>query len=61
VLLVTHDLGEAVYLAEEITLLHEGKIVQSGAYRDLLLHPKDPFVTLFINAQRTLPDAAEIA
>jgi osmoprotectant transport system ATP-binding protein len=61
VLLVTHDLGEAVYLAEEITLLHEGKVMQSGTYRELLLHPKDPFVTLFINAQRTLPDAAEIA
>jgi osmoprotectant transport system ATP-binding protein len=61
VLLVTHDLGEAVYLAENITLLHEGRIVQSGTYRELLLHPADPFVTQFINAQRTLPDAAEIA
>ena len=61
VLLVTHDLGEAVYLAEKITLLHEGRIVQSGTYRELLLHPADPFVTQFINAQRTLPDAAEVA
>ena len=32
-LLVTHDLGEAAYLAEQITLLHEGKVVQSGTYR----------------------------
>jgi osmoprotectant transport system ATP-binding protein len=61
VLLVTHDLGEAVYLADQITLLHEGKVVQSGSYRELLLHPKDPFVTQFINAQRTLPDAAQVA
>jgi osmoprotectant transport system ATP-binding protein len=61
VLLVTHDLGEAVYLAEKITLLHEGKVVQSGTYRELLLHPAAPFVTMFINAQRTLPDAAEVA
>ena len=61
VLLVTHDLGEAVYLAEQITLLHEGKIVQTGAYGDLLLRPADPFVTAFINAQRTLPDAAALA
>ena len=61
VLLVTHDLGEAVYLAEQITLLHEGKVVQSGSYRELLLHPADPFVTQFINAQRTLPDAAQFA
>jgi osmoprotectant transport system ATP-binding protein len=61
VLLVTHDLGEAVFLAEQITLLHEGRVVQSGAYRELLRQPKDPFVTAFINAQRTLPDAAEVA
>jgi osmoprotectant transport system ATP-binding protein len=61
VLIVTHDLGEAVYLAEHITLLHEGRIIQSGSYADLLHHPADPFVTLFINAQRMLPDAAEVA
>ena len=60
VLLVTHDLGEAVFLAEQITMLHEGKIMQSGTYRDLLRHPANPFVTQFINAQRTLPDAGEI-
>jgi osmoprotectant transport system ATP-binding protein len=60
VLLVTHDLGEAVFLAEHITMLHEGRIVQSGTYRDLLLHPANPFVTQFINAQRTLPDAGEL-
>jgi len=60
VLLVTHDLGEAVFLAEQMTLLHDGKIVQSGTYRDLLLRPADPFVTAFINAQRTLPDAGEL-
>ena len=60
VLLVTHDLGEAVFLAEQITLLHEGKIIQAGTYRDLLLNPAIPFVSQFINAQRTLPDAAEI-
>ena len=61
VLLVTHDLGEAVFLAEQITLLHEGKVIQTGTYRDLLKAPADLFVTAFINAQRTLPEAAEVA
>ena len=61
VLLVTHDLGEAVYLADTITLLHEGRVVQSGPYRELLHAPSDPFVTSFINAQRTVPDAADVA
>jgi osmoprotectant transport system ATP-binding protein len=60
VLLVTHDLGEAVYLAEQITMLHEGRMMQTGTYRDLLTHPASPFVTQFINAQRTLPDASEV-
>jgi osmoprotectant transport system ATP-binding protein len=60
VLLVTHDLGEAVFLAERITLLHEGKIVQTGTYSELLKKPAAPFVTAFINAQRTLPEAAEV-
>jgi osmoprotectant transport system ATP-binding protein len=60
VLLVTHDLGEAVFLAEQITMLHEGRVVQSGTYRDLLMQPANPFVSQFINAQRTLPDVGEL-
>ena len=58
VLIVTHDLGEAVFLAEQVTLLHEGRVIQSGTFRDLLLAPADAFVTAFIKAQRTLPDTA---
>jgi osmoprotectant transport system ATP-binding protein len=61
VLLVTHDLGEAVYLADAITLLNEGRVIQSGSYLELLHRPADPFVTLFINAHRAVPDAAETA
>lgn len=60
VVLVTHDLGEAVFLADQISLLHEGRVLQTGTYRELLLRPADPFVTLFINAQRSLPDAAAV-
>ena len=60
VVLVTHDLGEAVFLAEQISLLHEGRVLQTGTYRELLAQPADPFVTLFINAQRSLPDTAEV-
>jgi len=60
VLIVTHDLGEAVFLAESITLVHAGKVVQTGTYRELLRTPAAAFVTAFINAQRMLPDAAEL-
>ena len=58
VMIVTHDLAEAAFLAERITLLHDGRVLQTGSYPDLVLRPADPFVTAFIRAQRTLPDAA---
>jgi osmoprotectant transport system ATP-binding protein len=58
-LIVTHDLAEAGFLAEQVTLLHAGKVVQTGAYRELLLAPADPFVTSFIKAQRILPAGSD--
>jgi osmoprotectant transport system ATP-binding protein len=54
VLMVTHDLAEAAYLADTIVLMHEGTIVQEGSMADLREHPASTFVTEFINAQRQL-------
>ena len=53
-LLVTHDLAEAVYLGHKIVLMNEGRIVQQGSIVDLREKPADPFVSEFLNAQRTL-------
>lgn len=51
VVMVTHDLGEAVQFAAEIILMRNGKIVQRGAIGDLVESPADPFVSQFISAQ----------
>jgi osmoprotectant transport system ATP-binding protein len=53
VLFVTHDLAEAAYVAQEIVLMREGRIVQRGTVRDLRDRPADPFVSEFVRAQRT--------
>jgi osmoprotectant transport system ATP-binding protein len=53
VILVTHDMGEAGFFGDEIVLFREGKIIQKGTLEDLVLTPADPFVTQFINAQRS--------
>jgi osmoprotectant transport system ATP-binding protein len=59
VVMVTHDLNEAAYFADEVLLLREGRVVQRGSVDDLLNAPADPFVTRFVNAQRTvLPGGA---
>jgi len=53
VILVTHDIGEACFFGDEIVLLREGITIQKGTPDDLVFSPKDPFVTQFINAQRS--------
>jgi osmoprotectant transport system ATP-binding protein len=53
VVLVTHDIGEAAFFGERVALLNEGVILQDGSFADLLRAPADPFVTRFINAQRS--------
>jgi osmoprotectant transport system ATP-binding protein len=52
VIVVTHDMGEAAYLAGTIALLRDGAIVQVGTARELAHSPAEPFVTDFIEAQR---------
>lgn len=54
VLLVTHDIGEASFLGEQIVLMHEGRVVQKGTMADLNDHPATPFVSRFLGAQRIM-------
>lgn len=51
-IVVTHDMGEAAYLADKIVLMNEGRIIQRGSLTNLRDHPESEFVTDFINAQR---------
>jgi len=47
-LLVTHDQREAFAMAEQITLLRDGRVVQTGTARELYQRPADPFTAEFI-------------
>ena len=52
VVMVTHDLGEAAWFADEILLMRDGRIVQRGRLDDFELRPAEPFVAQFVRAQR---------
>lgn len=45
---VTHDMDEAVKLADRICLMKEGQVVQIGSPTDLKEHPVTDFVTEFM-------------
>ena len=55
VVLVTHDLPEAAFLASRLVLLHQGVVVQDGPPEDFFAHPANDFVRRFVNAHRDLP------
>jgi osmoprotectant transport system ATP-binding protein len=57
VVMVTHDLAEAAYLADTIVLMRSGRVVQQGTLGRMLEAPADEFVTRFIRAQRLHVDA----
>ncbi|MGO1540047.1 MAG: ATP-binding cassette domain-containing protein [Luteimonas sp.] len=58
VVLVTHDVAEAAYLADTLVLLRRGSIVQQGPAGELVRSPADPFVREFMTAQRSLDESA---
>ncbi len=47
-LYVTHDQVEAIALADEIVIMHGGRIEQVGTYESLMEHPVNTFVAGFL-------------
>lgn len=52
VVLVTHDIGEASYFGDHVTLLRAGQIAQEGTMETLIREPTSEFVEAFVQAQR---------
>ena len=48
IVLVTHDIDEALRLATRVVLLDHGRVVQSGTPLQILAHPANEFVTDFV-------------
>jgi osmoprotectant transport system ATP-binding protein len=54
VVLITHDLAEAAFFADQIVLLRNGRVVQTGSISELQDSPANDFVRQFVRAQRLI-------
>ena len=49
IVFISHDLDEAMKLADHLVILKDGAIVQQGEPQEILLHPNDPYIVDFIS------------
>jgi osmoprotectant transport system ATP-binding protein len=54
ILFVSHDIDEAVKMADRIAIFHSGRLVQFAAPDEMLAHPAGAFVAGFVGGDRTL-------
>jgi osmoprotectant transport system ATP-binding protein len=54
VILVTHDIREALFLADRIAVMHQGRIEQFASPTDILTRPATEFVQRFFGEDRAL-------
>ena len=52
VVFVTHDMDEAIKLADRICIIQDGKVAQCDTPENILKHPANQYVTEFIGANR---------
>ncbi len=49
IVFITHDLDEALKLADHLVILKDGFVVQQGEPQHVLLHPADPYIEDFVS------------
>lgn len=48
IVFITHDLDEALKLADHLVILKDGQVIQQGEPQGILLNPADPYIEAFI-------------
>lgn len=60
IIMVTHDISEAILMADQILLMNEGRLEQFGTPDDLIHQPVSPFVQKFMGEDAVLTQLAGI-
>ncbi|MGZ9223148.1 MAG: ABC transporter ATP-binding protein [Anaerolineales bacterium] len=54
IIFITHDIGLAYYVSDNVYIMEHGKFVESGSADEVILHPREPYT------QRLLSDVPKI-
>ena len=49
IIFITHDLDEALKLADHLVILKDGAVIQQGEPQHILLNPNDPYIEDFVS------------
>ncbi|MEH6576409.1 MAG: betaine/proline/choline family ABC transporter ATP-binding protein [Amphritea sp.] len=49
IIFISHDLDEALKLADHLVILKDGEVIQQGEPQDILLNPSDPYIEDFVS------------
>jgi glycine betaine/proline transport system ATP-binding protein len=49
IIFITHDLDEALKLADHLVILKDGAVIQQGEPQEILLNPADPYIEDFVS------------
>ena len=50
IVVVTHNIGMAEYMADRIAVMYEGRLVEYGRTEDLIHHPKEAYTKRLIGS-----------
>ena len=51
---ITHDFGIVADIADRVAVMCQGKIIEQGSKQEILMHPKEPYTKLLVDAMPLL-------
>lgn len=58
VIMVTHDLGVVANMAQDIVVMHKGRVMERGKAHDILASPAHPYTAKLVAAAPIIPEVA---
>ncbi|WP_106497903.1 betaine/proline/choline family ABC transporter ATP-binding protein [Lentibacillus sp. Marseille-P4043] len=60
IVFVTHDMDEALKLADRVVIMREGEVVQADTPEEILRHPANDFVEEFLGKERLIQGRPDV-